>query len=142
MRQATSRNCAKSFDDALGRTHEKDHYSFRLFVTGNTPRSTQAIRNVRKICEEELKGRYDLAVIDIYQHPEHVKQEQIVVTPTLVRKRPLPCRKIIGDLSDTKRLLEGLIISDGKSPAEPPAGPTSGAALKALGAALKRDDAH
>ena len=72
----------------------------RLFVTGSTPRSTRAIQNIRALCEEKLHGRYDLEVIDIYQHPEQVKPEQIVVTPTLVKKLPLPFRKIIGDLSD------------------------------------------
>ena len=86
------------------------HYRLRLFVTGTTPRSARAIQNLRKICEEYLQGRYDLEVIDIYQHPEHVKAEQIVVTPTLVKQFPPPLRKLIGDLSDTARVLDALDI--------------------------------
>jgi circadian clock protein KaiB len=86
------------------------HYRLRLFVTGTTPRSARAIQNIRTICEEHLQGRYDLDVIDIYQHPEHVKAEQIVVTPTLVKLFPLPVRKLIGDLSEKERVLAALDI--------------------------------
>ena len=86
------------------------HYLLRLFVTGTTPRSARAIRNIRAICEEYLPGHYDLEVIDIYQHPEYVRAEQIIVTPTLVKHLPLPVRKLIGDLSDTARVLAGLDI--------------------------------
>ncbi len=89
---------------------ETAHYRLRLFVTGTTPRSARAIRNIRAICEDNLAGRYDLEVIDIYQHPEHVRAEQIVVTPTLVKQLPNPPRKLIGDLSDTPRVLAGLDI--------------------------------
>jgi len=87
-----------------------EHYRLRLFVTGTTPRSARAIQNIRAICEDHLHDRYDLEVIDIYQHPEHVKAEQIVVTPTLVKQFPLPVRKLIGDLSDRDRVLVGLDI--------------------------------
>ena len=73
-----------------GRQPDAAHYRLRLFVTGTTPRSARAIQNIRALCEEKLHGRYDLEVIDIYQHPEHGKPEQIVVTPTLVKKLPLP----------------------------------------------------
>ena len=86
------------------------YYRLRLFVTGTTPRSARAIRNIRAICEENLAGRYDLEVIDIYQHPEHVRAEQIIVTPTLVKQFPPPVRKLIGDLSDTARVLAALDI--------------------------------
>jgi circadian clock protein KaiB len=94
------------------RTENPDaaHYRLRLFVTGTTPRSARAIQNIRNICEENLPGRYKLEVIDIYQHPELVTTEQIVVTPTLVKQFPLPVRKLIGDLSDTERVLAGLDI--------------------------------
>jgi circadian clock protein KaiB len=96
------------------------NYHLRLFVTGTTPRSARAIQNIRTICEEYLKGRYDLEVIDIYQHPDHVKTEQIVVTPTLVKEFPLPVRKLIGDLSDKERVLSALDISPRQiSPALP-----------------------
>jgi circadian clock protein KaiB len=86
------------------------HYRLRLFVTGTTPKSARAIQNIRTICEEHLQGRYDLEVVDIYQHPERVKADQIVVTPTLVKQFPLPLRKLIGDLSDTARVLAALDI--------------------------------
>lgn len=89
---------------------ETAHYRLRLFVTGTTPKSARAIRNIRAICEENLFGRYDLEVIDIYQHPEHVRTEQIIVTPTLVKQFPPPVRKLIGDLSDTARVLAALDI--------------------------------
>jgi circadian clock protein KaiB len=85
-------------------------YLLQLFITGTTPRSARAIQNLRTICEDHLQGRYDLEVIDIYQHPENVKAEQIVVTPTLVKQFPLPVRKLIGDLSDRARVLAGLDI--------------------------------
>jgi circadian clock protein KaiB len=96
------------------------HYQLRLFVTGATPRSSRAIQNIRAICEEHLQGRYDLEVVDIYQHPEHVKAEQVVVTPTLVKQTPLPIRKLIGDLSDTGRVLIGLDIEPRQLSARPP----------------------
>ncbi|MGA2118334.1 MAG: circadian clock KaiB family protein [Bryobacteraceae bacterium] len=98
----------KAFEDALAAEPESRHYRLRLFVSGTTPRSTRAIQNIRAICEEKLQGRYDLEVIDIYQHPELVKPEEIVVTPTLVKKLPSPVRRIIGDLSDEERVLVGL----------------------------------
>jgi circadian clock protein KaiB len=79
-----------------------------LYVTGLTPRSTRAIENVRKICEEHLEGRYDLAVIDVYQQPTLAKGEQIVAAPTLIKKLPLPLRRVIGDMSNTERVLLGL----------------------------------
>ena len=97
------------------------HYQLRLFVTGTTPRSARAIQNIRAICEEYLQGRYYLEVIDIYQHPEHVKAEQIFVTPTLVKRLPFPVRKLIGDLSDTGRVLIGLDLAPRRLAATPPA---------------------
>ena len=97
------------------------HYRLRLFVTGTTPRSARAIQNIRAICEDHLQGRYDLEVVDIYQHPEHVKAEQIVVTPTLVKQSPSPIRKLIGDLSDTERVLVGLDIGPSQASPKAPA---------------------
>jgi len=96
------------------------HYRLRLFVTGTAPRSARAIRNIRVICEENLPGRYELEVVDIYQHPELVTTDQIVVTPTLVKQSPLPIRKLIGDLSDTERALAGLDIVRNPLLAKPP----------------------
>lgn len=109
----------EAFERALDAEPAAEHYLLRLFVTGSTRRSTLAIRNIRAICEEKLAGRYDLEVIDIYQHPEHARPEQIVVTPTLVKNLPLPVRKIIGDLSDKERVLVGLDIIPRRS-AKPP----------------------
>jgi circadian clock protein KaiB len=100
----------KVFEEALSRQPIKGHYVLSLFVTGSTPKSVRAIQNIRALCEERLHGRYELKVIDIYQYPEQVKPEQIVVTPTLVKRLPLPLRKLIGDLSNKDRLLWGLDI--------------------------------
>ena len=86
----------------------REQYVFRLYVTGLTPRSTQAVANVRKICEEYLAGRYELEVIDIYQQPKLAKGEQIIAAPTLIKTLPLPLRKLIGDMSDTERFLVGI----------------------------------
>lgn len=80
----------------------------RLYVTGTTPRSVKAIRNIRRICDEHLKGAYDLEVIDIYQQPLLAKGEQIIAAPTLLKKLPLPLRRFIGDMSDTEKILLGL----------------------------------
>lgn len=97
-----------AFEEALASAKDDGQYVLRLYVTGSTPKSARAIENIRTLCEQKLHGRYDLEVVDIYQHPEEVRPEQIVVTPTLVKKLPLPLRKIIGDLSDTERVLIGL----------------------------------
>jgi circadian clock protein KaiB len=83
-------------------------YVLRLYVTGMTPRSARAVENLRTVCEEYLEGRYDLEVIDIYQQPALTKGEQIIAAPTLVKKLPLPMRRIIGDMSNRDGLLLGL----------------------------------
>lgn len=86
-------------------------YKLRLFVTGSTPRSTRAIDNLRRICAENLEGRYELEVIDVYERPESTRELQIVATPTLVKVLPEPLRKIIGDLSDELKVLAGLDLA-------------------------------
>jgi len=86
----------------------RDEYVLRLYVTGLTPRSTLAIANVRKICDEHLAGRYELEVIDLYQQPKLAKGEQIIAAPTLIKTLPLPLRRLIGDMSDTERFLVGI----------------------------------
>jgi circadian clock protein KaiB len=88
-----------------------DHYKLRLFVTGSTPRSVRAIANMRRICEENLSGRYDLEVVDVYENPDATRELQIVATPTLVKILPEPLRRIIGDLSDRERVLAGLNLT-------------------------------
>ena len=85
-----------------------DRYLLRLYVTGMTNRSERAVRNLQEICDEYLKGRYDLEVIDIYQQPVLAKGEQIIAAPTLIKKLPLPMRRIIGDMSNRERVLLGL----------------------------------
>lgn len=84
------------------------NYVLRLYITGSTPRSARAIENMRRICEEHLAGRYDLEVIDIYQRPEAAREFQLIAAPTLVRLLPEPLRRIIGDLSDRDKVLQGL----------------------------------
>jgi len=85
-------------------------YRFRLFVSGATNRSTKAITNLKKVCEQHLAGRYELEVIDIYKQPDKAFTEQIVAAPTLVKQLPSPLRRFIGDLSNEDRLLAGLEI--------------------------------
>jgi len=82
-------------------------FTLRLFITGTTPRSVQAISNIKKLCEEHLTN-YDLEVIDIYQQPERAREDQIIAVPTLIKELPKPLRKFIGDMSDTGRILIGL----------------------------------
>jgi circadian clock protein KaiB len=95
------------FDKAL-QANATEKYVLRLYVTGMTPKSINAIKNIRKICEENLKGRYELEVIDIYQHPGYAKNEEIIAAPTLIKKLPLPLRKFIGDMSDKEKIIVGL----------------------------------
>ena len=83
-------------------------YVLRLFVTGSTPRSARSIYNIRNFCDDRLHGRYRLEVIDIYQQPELARQEQIVAAPTLIKELPAPLRRLVGDLSDTERVVAGL----------------------------------
>ena len=101
----------KEFEEALSPKPVTERYVLSLFVTGSTPKSLRAIQNIRALCEEKLHGCYELRVIDIYQHPEQVKPEQIVVTPTLIKILPLPLRKLIGDLSNKDRLLLALDLA-------------------------------
>jgi circadian clock protein KaiB len=101
----------KKFEAALSRHPVPGRHVLSLFVTGSTPRSLRAIQNIRALCEKKLHGRYELEVIDIYQHPEQVSAEQIVVTPTLIKKLPLPLRILIGDLSDENRMMVALDIA-------------------------------
>ena len=86
-------------------------YVLRLFITGTTSRSSRAIANLRRVCEERLHGEYDLEVVDIYQHPAAAKAYQILAAPTLVKMLPLPLRRIIGDLANEERVLAGLDLS-------------------------------
>lgn len=93
-----------------GDTHVEDapQYVLRLYVTGSTPRSQEAIFNIRDICEEHLRGRYRLEIFDVYQRPVLAAGEQIIAVPTLIKRLPLPIRRFIGDLSDREKILLGL----------------------------------
>jgi circadian clock protein KaiB len=85
-----------------------DKWMLRLYVAGQTPKAITAFANLKKICEEQLKGKYSIEVIDLLINPQLGSEDQILALPTLVRKLPVPVRKIIGDLSDTERVLVGL----------------------------------
>lgn len=92
-------------------TSSKQRYELRLYVTGNSPRSSQAITNVRALCEEFLPDRYDLEVIDIYQQPTQAASAQIIAAPTLIKITPKPARRLIGNLSDRDKVLVGLNLA-------------------------------
>lgn len=94
--------------EAASRDAKVQPYILRLYVTGLNPRSQEAIRTVTAICEEHLAGKCDLEVIDIYQNPMLAKGEQIIAAPTLIKKLPLPLRKIIGNMADKEKILVGL----------------------------------
>ncbi len=87
---------------------DSSQYVLRLYVTGKTPNSLRAIASLKEVCEQYLQGRYHLQVIDIYQQPDLAEGDQIVATPTLIKKLPAPLRRLIGDMSNRERVLVGL----------------------------------
>ncbi len=101
-------NTTEAFEMMLTKSPAEEHYVLRLYVTGMTPRSTEAFATIKAICDERLQGRYELEVIDIYQHPQLAIDEQIIAVPTLVKKLPAPLRRLVGDLSNEDRVLLGL----------------------------------
>jgi circadian clock protein KaiB len=102
-------------DDSLLEQHDDEaHYSLRLYVAGQTPKSLAAIRNLNVICETHLAGRYVIEIIDLRASPQLAVGDQILALPTLVRRLPSPLTKIIGDLSNTERVLVGLDIRPAK----------------------------
>jgi circadian clock protein KaiB len=106
-KKSNKKSSTEKFDkkvSALG----KEKYILRLYITGATNRSVLAITNLKKICEEYLEGLYELEVIDLYQNPRLAEDEQIIATPTLIKKLPLPIRRIIGDMSNKENVLLGL----------------------------------
>jgi circadian clock protein KaiB len=102
-----------AFEKALKKS-EQQKYLLRLYVTGATPKSLEAIGNIKRICEEHLKGRYSLEVVDVYQQPVLAKGEQIIAAPTLVKYLPAPLRRFIGDMANTDRILLGLDLRTAK----------------------------
>ena len=85
-------------------------FTLKLYITGNTPRAKHAIANLRRICEQELQDQYEMIVIDVLERPQLAEDEKILATPTLIKELPPPPRRIIGDLSDTEKVLLGLEI--------------------------------
>jgi circadian clock protein KaiB len=95
---------------------EKKHsYIFRLYITGASPNSSRAITNFKNICESYLKGQYELNIIDVYQQPQNAKTVDIIALPLLVRKMPLPERRLIGDMSDKEKVVRSLGIMNNES---------------------------
>jgi circadian clock protein KaiB len=93
-----------------GRERILSNYVLRLYVTGKTARAEQAIANLRRICEDDLRGRYELEIIDVLQKPQLAEDEKILATPTLIKRLPPPLRRVIGDLSNKERVLLGLDV--------------------------------
>lgn len=96
-----------------GQSAEPIAFELRLYVAGQTPKSLRAIANLQKICDDELSGRYHVQVIDLIERPQLARDDEIVAVPTLVKRLPEPLRRIIGDLSDTSKVLVGLQIVEG-----------------------------
>ena len=92
----------------LAASGKEQKYLLRLYIAGSTPQSNRAVANIKIICEEHLKGQYELEVVDLYEKPYLAAGEQIIAAPTLIKQLPLPLRRIIGDMSDTDRVLVGL----------------------------------
>jgi circadian clock protein KaiB len=97
------------FEQALAKSQEQ-HYILRLYIAGTTVQSLKALQNLKRICEEYLHNRYELEVIDIYQQTEGIPTQNIIAIPTLIKELPLPLQKMIGNLSDTEKVLVGLNI--------------------------------
>jgi len=104
---ATSTAPRAAIEESYGVTGS-DRYILRLYVAGMTARSARAVENVRAFCHKHLEGRYDLQVIDVYQQPALARSEQLIAAPTLIKKIPLPLRRLIGDMSSEDRILVGL----------------------------------
>ena len=104
---SNSQDPAVLFEQALAQTGE-GHYVLRLYLTGYTHRSIKAIEAVKALCEQHLQDRYDLEIVNLYEQPEQAQTAQIIAAPTLVKELPLPLRRLIGDLTDTDRVLIAL----------------------------------
>ena len=108
-------SATEAMEQALAR-EGKEKYVLKLYITGMTRRSQEALRNIEKVCRDYLSDNYDLEVIDIYQQQTLAKGDQIIAVPTLVKKLPLPLRRLIGDLSKEDRILLGLDLKHKSSP--------------------------
>jgi circadian clock protein KaiB len=99
--------------DFLAVADQSEVWYLRLYVAGQSPKSLRAFANLKELCEEHLEGRYEIEVIDLVEHPSLARSDDILAIPTLVRRLPAPLRKIIGDLSNTERVLIGLRLQPG-----------------------------
>ena len=109
VQKTSSKKTTVEFEKAIKRKKRDDAvYVLRLYVAGINPRSRQAINNINKLCEEHLKGHYELQVIDIYQQPALAKDGELIAAPTLIKKLPLPLRRFIGDMSNKEQILIGM----------------------------------
>ncbi len=107
MKREKIQDQRQEFEAAL-KNIEAQNYLLKLYVTGVTPKSVDAIKNIKRICETHLKGRYQLEVVDVYQRPNLAKGEQIIAAPTLIKHLPLPLRRIIGSMANEERVLFSL----------------------------------
>ena len=112
-KKTIAKSLPEDFELTMSEPHEDgDKYVMRLYVTGSTSRSVLAITNLKKLCENYLKGRYDLEIIDLYLKPGLAKGDQIIAAPTLIKELPLPFRRIIGDMSNREKVLFGLDLKE------------------------------
>ena len=112
VKKTAKKSSKKKSEDTQEKPKKK--WWLRLYVAGQTPRSLTAFQNLKKICDEHLKGEYDIEVIDLLKNPQLAKGDQIIAIPTLVRNLPAPVKKIIGDLSNVDRVLVGLDVKERK----------------------------
>ncbi len=105
----TAKKQLTRFEEGMKKS-ARTRYALRLYVTGMTPRSARAVQNITRLCEEHLKGRYDLDVVDIFQQPDRARENQVIVAPTLVKTSPLPLKRLIGDMTDTDSVLRALNV--------------------------------
>lgn len=112
-RESDIKDSTAAFEEALAKK-EDGTYVLHLYVAGMGPRSIQAINNIKRIFDEYMPGKYELEVIDIYQHPVFAKDGQIVAAPTLIKELPPPLRKLIGSMSNTERVLLGMDLKSKK----------------------------
>ena len=106
---------AVTYDQAVDGVHSSEKYLLRLYVAGINPRSAEAIRSITALCDEHLKDLFELEIIDLYQQPARAKDDQIIAIPTLIRKLPMPLRRLIGNMSNKDKLLLGLDLPPKKS---------------------------
>lgn len=109
----------EEFERLIQGVNDGERYVLKLFVSGSSPRSTQAIAAIRAICDERLQGRYELEVVDIFQQPTEASGSQIVAAPTLVKQLPEPVRRVVGNLADKDKILVALNLKDAPGETSP-----------------------